>query len=257
MPSDTRAQADPVIKVIYNNVVDDEDFEGDWGFSCVIEGLEKTILFDTGANGKILMKNMKKMDIDPGSIDLVVLSHFHWDHTGGLEDFLKKNDKVMVFAPASFPEEWKTDLRKKKIRLVDVSGPMIICKDVFTTGEMGSEIVEQSILIKTARGAVVITGCAHPGIVSIVEKAMDLSAIQVLLAMGGFHLRDYNDEELGQVLQSFDDLGVIYCGASHCTGDEQITAIKNAYGERYVNTGAGSIIDVGKFEWQPSKGESR
>ena len=118
IPLDTWAQADPVIKVIYNNIVDDEGFEGDWGFGCVIEGLEKTILFDTGANGSILMKNMKKMNIDPGSIDLVVLSHFHWDHTGGLEDFLKKNSDVMVFAPASFPEEWKTGLRKNKIKLV-------------------------------------------------------------------------------------------------------------------------------------------
>ncbi|MBU8922332.1 MAG: MBL fold metallo-hydrolase [Bacteroidales bacterium] len=254
LPSGSSAQSDPVIKVIYNNVVDDEDFERAGGFSCVVEGLEKTILFDTGGNGTILMKNMAKMGIDPGSIDLVLLSHFHWDHTEGLDEFLKKNSKVIVFAPASFPDEWKTGLRRNKIRLVDVSGPMILCEDVFTTGERGSEIVEQSLLIKTTGGTILITGCAHPGIVSIVEKAMDLTGKQVLLAMGGFHLRDHSEEELGQVLQGFSDLGVVYCGASHCTGDEQIAAIKDAYGERYVNTGVGSIIDVSKFEWRPSSG---
>jgi 7,8-dihydropterin-6-yl-methyl-4-(beta-D-ribofuranosyl)aminobenzene 5'-phosphate synthase len=254
LPAGSMAQADPVIKIIYNNIVDDEDFERAGGFSCVVEGLEKTILFDTGGNGNILMKNMEKMGIDPGSIDLVMLSHFHWDHTEGLDEFLKKNSKVIVFVPASFPKEWKAKLRKEKIKLIDVSGPMIICKDVFTTGEMGSEIIEQSILIKTVRGTILITGCAHPGIGSVIERATDLSGRQVFLAMGGFHLRDVSDEELEQVLQSFSDLGVIYCGATHCTGDKQIAAIKEAYGGRYVNAGVGSIIDVGKFEWQPSSG---
>lgn len=251
LPSGAEAQADPVIKVIYNNIVDDEKFEGRWGFSCVIEGLEKTILFDTGGIGELLMENMEKMGVDPASIDLVVLSHFHNDHYGGLERFLEENSEVMVFAPRSFPEEWEKELREKKIKLIEVSGPMIICKDVFTTGEMGSEIIEQSLLIKTVRGTVVITGCAHPGIVSIVEKATDLSGKQAFLAMGGFHLRDCSDEELEQVLRRFHDLGVIYCGASHCTGDVQIAAIKEAYGGRYVNAGVGSIIDVGKFAWQP------
>jgi len=210
LPSDSSAQNDPVIKVIYNNIVDDKDFEGDWGFSCVVEGLEKTILFDTGTDGSILMKNMKRMKVDPKSIDLVVLSHFHGDHTGGLEHFLEMNSEAMVFALSSFPEKWKVALREMKVRLVDVRGPMIICKDVYTTGEMGSGIIEQALLIKTERGTILITGCAHPGIVSIVEKAMDLSGKQVLLAMGGFHLRDYSDEDLGQVLQRFNDLGVVY-----------------------------------------------
>ena len=77
-----------------------------WGFSVVISGAEKTILFDTGGSD-VLIENMKKLDIDPGTIDIVIISHNHWDHTGGLDSFLSINPNVTVYAPASFPEEFK------------------------------------------------------------------------------------------------------------------------------------------------------
>jgi len=252
MASGARAQGGLVIRVIYNNVVHDGDLEGRWGFACVIEGMEETILFDTGGDGKLLMKNMKKMGIDPSSIEMVVISHEHNDHIGGLEAFLKKNDRAIVFTPASFSEKYKSFVKKKKIKSVDVKGPMNICRNVVTTGEMGKEIVEQSLIIVTDRGPVLITGCAHPGIVKIVEKTLDLTAKQPLLVMGGFHLRDLNDDDVRKIAASMKELGVIYCGASHCTGDRAIAVFREEFGKRFVETGAGAVIAIDRLEWSPS-----
>ena len=78
------------ITVIYDNNPYKEGLETAWGFAASITGTEKTILFDTGGDGSILLNNMQKLAIDPNGIDTVVLSHIHPDHTGGLNSFLEK-----------------------------------------------------------------------------------------------------------------------------------------------------------------------
>ncbi|MCU0638551.1 MAG: MBL fold metallo-hydrolase [Candidatus Krumholzibacteria bacterium] len=251
------AQGGIVIKVIYNNIVHDDNLKGRWGFACLVEGAEKTILFDTGGVGDLLLDNMKKMGIDPSAIDMVVLSHEHNDHTGGLEAFLKKNDKAIVFAPASFSEKFQSFAKDEKIKKVDVKGPMSICGNVYTTGEMGDKIIEQSLIITTDRGPVLITGCAHPGIVRIIEETLDLAAKQPLLVMGGFHLPDLKDDEVRKIAGSMRELGVVYCGPSHCTGDSAIGIFREAFGKYFVETGAGAVIEIDRLEWTPSVPDNR
>ena len=85
---------DLTITIVYDNNPYNEELETRWGFSCLIEGLEKTILFDVGGEGSVLLKNMEKLKIDPKKVNVIVLSHIHYDHIGGLSDFLKKNPLV-------------------------------------------------------------------------------------------------------------------------------------------------------------------
>ena len=89
------------ITIVYDNEAYKKDLKADWGFSCLVE-IENTpkILFDTGANGSILLYNMKKLDIDPMIIDEIFISHYHGDHTGGLSGFLKINKDVKVYVPS-------------------------------------------------------------------------------------------------------------------------------------------------------------
>ena len=77
-----------LIHIVYNNVPYKSGLETGWGFACQIEGLNKTVLFDTGGNGDILLSNMQRLGLDPESIEIIVLSHIHSDHTGGLGDLL-------------------------------------------------------------------------------------------------------------------------------------------------------------------------
>jgi len=96
------------ITIIYDNTAYRESLQSDWGFSCLVE-VENTprILFDTGGNGRILLSNMEKLNINPKSINEVFISHAHLDHTGGLSDFLQVNPEVKVYVPISYPKPSK------------------------------------------------------------------------------------------------------------------------------------------------------
>ena len=90
------------VTIIYDNTTLKTELKADWGFSALIEIKERKILFDTGANGRILLSNMEKLGINPKEIEEVFISHSHFDHTGGLSAFLDQNNKVKVWVPPSF-----------------------------------------------------------------------------------------------------------------------------------------------------------
>ncbi|KAA0002518.1 MAG: MBL fold metallo-hydrolase [Thermoplasmata archaeon] len=206
-------------------VCDNEALKGykkDWGFSCFIE--EKNILFDTGARGKILMENMKRMKIDAEKIDVVILSHNHWDHIGGLSAL--KNIPI-VYVPKSFSNK----IRKKCDAIVhEVSEAERILDGVFTTGEMGTFIKEQSLIVKTSKGNVVLTGCAHPGLDEIVKKAREFGEIYAVI--GGFHA--FSD------MTSIADIPLIV--PCHCSCYKK--KMKKFFRERCIECGAGKIIEI-------------
>ena len=213
-----------------------------WGFSCLIEGAEKTILFDTGGNGSSLLENMNELGIDPQKIDVVVLSHLHGDHVGGLKEFLDKNEQVTVYLLRSFPQEFKGNLLSGSIKIMEVHDATEICEGVYTTGELGAAIKEQSLIVHTTQGMIVITGCAHPGIVVILKRARDLIKDDILLAMGGFHLGGAGQGDLEKIILSFRSMGVKFVGPCHCSGDLARQMFKEEYGDSYLHLGVGKVI---------------
>lgn len=237
-------KADEVkITVVYDNRVYTRGLQSDWGFSCIVEVPGKMILFDTGANGSILTDNMKNLGIDAERIERMVLSHRHWDHVGGLEEFLELNPDVSVYVLSSFPAEIKKAATDAGAKLVEVSSPAKICTGVYTTGPMGAMIAEQSLVIATDKGPMVITGCAHPGIVEIVRKAVEITGRSPLLVMGGFHLMSHSESQIEDIISEFRELGVKYAGPCHCTGDQAIELFSKEYGDHFVKVGAGRIIN--------------
>ncbi|NIO49627.1 MAG: MBL fold metallo-hydrolase [Candidatus Aminicenantes bacterium] len=232
------------VTVLYDNYVFSEGLKTDWGYSCIIEGTEKTVLFDTGTKSDILFHNINKLNVNPKDVELIAISHIHGDHTGGLSAFLDENNKVTVYLPVSFPEEFVSGVEKAGAKVVSVDKPVEICKGVFLTGEMGGLIKEQSLIIDTSKGLVVITGCAHPGIVGIVKRAKEVIDKQIYLVCGGFHLLNKSEEEVSQIISQFKNLGVMKVGATHCTGDNAIELFKKAYKENFVQMGVGKAIKI-------------
>ncbi len=232
------------ITILYDNYIFSEGLKTDWGFSCIIKGTEKTILFDTGTKSDILFHNINKLNVNPKDVELVAISHIHGDHTGGLFAFLDENNKVTVYLPASFPDEFVSRVEKTGAKVVPVDKPVEICKGVYLTGEMGAQIKEQSLILNTSKGLVVITGCAHPGIVSIIKRAKEVIDNKIYLVCGGFHLLSKSDDEVKEIISEFKDLGVIKAGASHCTGDRAIELFKEAYKENFVQMGVGKVIKI-------------
>ena len=231
--------------ILYNNVPYNQNLTTAWGFSCLIEGLEKTILFDTGGDGGILLSNMEKLKVDPQKIDVVVISHIHWDHRGGLLDFLDKNNKVTVYLPISLPQDFKEKVRRKGAKVVSVHNPVRICGNVHSTGELGTGIKEQSLVIDTPKGLIIVTGCAHPGVVNIVRSAQGLlKEERIRLALGGFHLLVYSEPQVKKIIKDLKAIGVKKVGPSHCTGGRPVELFREAWGEDFFDLGCGARLEI-------------
>jgi len=228
------------ISIVYNNVAFSDEMELDWGFSCVVRYTGRTILFDTGGNGKILLKNMARLGIDPRKIDAVFLSHQHGDHIGGLTDILRRNPKVVVYVPKSFSSALHKKVKNPSTKIIPVSEPSRLYENVYSTGEMGTWLKEQSLVLDTPMGVVVITGCAHPGILNIVRKARQLVHKDVYLVMGGFHLLNENLSEIDRIIRALKEVGVKKVSPSHCTGEEAMLRFKKAWGENFIPGGCGA-----------------
>jgi 7,8-dihydropterin-6-yl-methyl-4-(beta-D-ribofuranosyl)aminobenzene 5'-phosphate synthase len=230
--------------VVFDNKPYKSGLESSWGYACLIRGTPKTILFDTGGDGRILLGNMKKMGIRPSMIDLVFLSHKHWDHTGGLKQVLEANNGAPVFLPAACPEDFKCGIGSGGGSVVSVDRPQALCSRVWSCGQMGDKMAEQALVIDTDYGAVVLTGCAHPGIVEIVDKIHRISQSDIALLMGGFHLRDSTEGEVRRIIRHLRRMWVLRVAPSHCTGEEAISTLRHEYGPDFLETGVGSTITV-------------
>jgi len=240
------------ITIVYDNVASSKMFKPDWGFACFIEGLEKTILFDTGGKPDILLHNMKQAHIDPDRIQfrrarpIIVISHGHGDHTGGLACVTGGKNMQTIYLPEELASPLTSQLNQAGLKRKVVTSPLELFPHVHLTGAMGDKIIEQSLIIDTPQGLVLITGCAHPGIVSILKRAKEILNKDIYLVLGGFHLGDHTDEQIKTIIDSFKSMGVRYCGASHCTGEKAITAFREAYGDHFVELGAGRTITLDK-----------
>ncbi len=233
------------ITVTYDNNAYEQGLETAWGFSAFITGTEKTILFDTGPpTANSLLDNMEKLSIEPDNVDMVVLSHIHPDHTGGLAGFLEKNPNVTVYLPSVFPKKFKDNVRDHGARIIEVRESMQICENVYSTGQLGRLIQEQSLIIRTDKGLVIVIGCSHPGIVNIVNTAKDLIKDDILLVMGGFHLEWATKGRIEKIISAFKQLGVRCVGPCHCSGHKARSLFEKHFGSNYINTGAGKVITL-------------
>ncbi|MFX1519731.1 MAG: MBL fold metallo-hydrolase [Promethearchaeota archaeon] len=200
---------------------EDLNLKAAWGFSCLVEAYDKKILFDTGGRSSILLNNMKRLSIDPSTINEIVISHAHRDHTGGLLDFLKINS-VKVYIPSSYQEP-----RNAK-EVVKVREPLKLHENIFSTGMLKS--IEQSLAVKTDKGLVMVVGCAHSGVSNILEIASQFGKSWALI--GGLHA--FNDFDLIEKMEKI-------CPV-HCT--KYKSKIKALYPEKYIEGGVGKIIEL-------------
>lgn len=218
------------LSVIYDNEAK-EGLQSGWGFACLIETDEHKILFDTGWDGHLLLENMNKLLKDPKSIDILVLSHQHWDHVGGVSTFLNENPNVDMYVPASFSANLKKEMASKvNGKLYEIKAAQEICNNIYSTGELGNNIKEQSLVLRSEKGLYVLTGCAHPGLSLIIEAASSFGDVTGIF--GGLH----DSQEYGL----FKNMQLI--GAGHCTSHKD--TIRKMYKDKCVKIFAGYSIDI-------------
>lgn len=200
------------IRILYDNVEAEPGLASDWGFAALVTLEGRRVLFDTGAKPDLFMENLKKLNVDPASIEHVVISHAHGDHTGGLERLTPLNARMVVHGPKS-------------------RGAFEVVPGVYSTGLVEGPVFEQALVIETSKGLVILTGCSHPGVVQIVEAArQQRGKDSVRLLLGGFHMLQQSAAEIQATISALQRLNVAVAVPTHCSGELAIKLFRETFG---------------------------
>ena len=217
------------------------------GFSCLVDN---NILFDTGEGPASLIENMDRMMVSIPELKAVVISHDHWDHTGGLWEILRNNNGLKVYACESISKTFKDCVKELGGDLILVDGPMTIKKNVYTSGPIefvynDTKLHEQVLVVKGEKGISIITGCAHPGILPIIQHVHErFKTSKIYMVFGGIHLVETEREEISEIITAFKKLGVLKAGPSHCSGEKARRMFVGQYHENFIPVKAGQVIQL-------------
>ncbi len=237
------------IRAIFDKVAVNKKIQIGWGLSVLVDN---KVLFDTGEKGEWLLNNIRQMDIDINNdMESIVISHDHWDHTGGLQTLLEKREKGMpVYICPGFSGETKKKIVSHGGKPVETKKFREIAKNIYVTGEIsgiyrGSPRPEQALVLKTENGVSVITGCAHPGILTILEVVKKhFKTEKLFLVMGGFHLFEEDIRNIELIVTEFKNIGVEKVAPTHCSGPKAEEIFAREYGERFLEVKAGKTIKL-------------
>lgn len=285
------------IFTISENSAADMGFLGEWGLSILIDLDGLRILFDTGM-GRSILPNLELFEIDLLTIDKVILSHGHADHTGGLIPVLQQinskqpQKKVEVIAhpdifagkyyqrspeetpfyqgvPFSIEEVEKLGgvlkLFSQPFWINDhlvISGQVPMSNDFETVSDgcllkINETIIkdpladDMALYIKTNLGLVVISGCAHRGIINTIHHGQKITGMErVYMVIGGTHLANASDYQLSATIAELKRLNISKLGASHCTGMASACRLGSELGHNFFHNNAGTNITFVDNEMQ-------
>ncbi len=186
---------------------------------------------------------MACLGIKPEDIDLILLSHFHWDHIGGLFELLEESPYKRVILHSGFSQRFAEEAAHFGADIEFIDEACELVPDVFTTGKIEGLVPEAGLVVRGDNGLCLVTGCAHPGVLKMAEVVAITFATPPLLIIGGFHLLNHDRKEIVHLAQGLKRLGVGYIAPSHCTGDSAIATLANLYDKGFIHAGAGKVFN--------------
>jgi len=251
----------------------------EWGFAALLEFDGQRILFDTGNSARTFAENCAALGVDLQTLDYVVISHRHGDHTSGLSHLLKINPQATVYTPeetygvfgSALPGAFypRCHSLPRYFQYYDGNPPEVIqhgtpwpdanfvwvkettevSRGVFVIPVVSDvpgtrELREISVGLRTSQGLVLVAGCSHPGIEKILEAARPIAG-RVLCILGGLHLVLTKEPEIRRVVSALrNDWNVEQIAPGHCTGEPAFAAIREIFGERCLFAGLGESLEL-------------
>ena len=161
-----------------------------------------------------------------------------------MDSVLEVHPDMKLFVPSSLSKHLIRDLNRLSLGVTIIrEEPQEIMPSVHSTGVMG-EICEQSVVIDTDEGLVVITGCAYPRVENIAAQAIQMLGKPIFLLMGGFHLMYSDETYITSIIETLKELDVQNVCPTHCSGNPAIEMFKKDFGKRYIQGGVGRVIEI-------------
>lgn len=257
---------------------------GEHGFAAFVEYGDKVFLFDTG-QGKGLLNNSRFLGKDLSSIEFLYLSHGHYDHTLGIPDLLSIKSPITIYAhPDIFKDRvWIINNKKKFIGMPFKRGYLEglgaefslskeffeIDKGIYSSGEIirktpfekideGMKLIDDnnnlvddkilddySLAVNTSKGLVIILGCAHAGIINIINHFVEKTGTNEIYAvLGGTHLGFASDQQIEETIKAVEKYNIKKLGASHCTSLEVAAKLYNKLKDRFFFASVGGTLEI-------------
>jgi 7,8-dihydropterin-6-yl-methyl-4-(beta-D-ribofuranosyl)aminobenzene 5'-phosphate synthase len=252
---------------------------GEWGFSALVETDSSRILFDVGGRPNTVRDNVAELKVNLSGIRQVVLSHNHIDHTAGLsairQQFPDGATASVVYIASGFFVRTAVPVGMLRAdssayvssggRFVVIDRPQNIAPGIYLTGPVPRRYPEKnylpgktlttpggvvednvpedmSMVIRTSRGLVLLTGCGHAGIVNTLEYvAQQFPREHIVAVVGGMHLLDAKDEQLDWTANQLKSMGIRYFLGAHCTGLNSVYRIREITGMTKENCLVGTV----------------
>ncbi len=272
------------ITVLVENSAGERTLMSEHGLSFWIEDEKHKILFDTGQSD-ILLDNASVLGIDLKDTEAVVLSHGHYDHTGGLHNILEMAPAAKVYLhPEALKPKYSCSgpgfghnigmpaqtvqmvRRRESGSVIQTDRPTEILPGMTVTGPVkrvtdfeqvsgpffrdaeGKEpdplVDDQALFFESARGIVVVLGCAHAGVVNTLRYISELSGANEFYAlMGGMHLGNASEERITKTIDTLRSFKVARIGPCHCTGREAVRKISRAFPDGFFECSTGVQIE--------------
>jgi len=270
---------DLCITALIENTAASQKLESEHGLSLWINYANRSILFDTGQSD-LLLKNAEILNIDLASADAIVLSHGHYDHTGGLASVLEIAPKAKIYLhpaavelklsgngssvrPIGMSDAARAAIQNRRViwtvapaRLLsgisvtgqiprindfeDVGGAFFNDNDCLKRDEL---LDDQALFIESSRGLIVVLGCAHSGVVNTLNYISKLTGKKKIHALiGGMHLVNANSKRIENTLKTFEKFEIQKIIPLHCTGAEAVKVFNNVFADECLSLGAGGKI---------------
>ena len=254
---------------------------GEHGLAFLIETAERCILFDTGQY-LALENNARVLGCDLTAVDAVVLSHGHYDHTGGLKDMLKANSNFTLYAhPDIFTRKLirqkgryreigipvsEDDLITRNVKIKLDTASVEIAPGIITTGQIpqtsefesvaegffvengGRKVPDaladdQALIVKTGKGIVVVLGCSHRGVINTLKHVTNITGEKKIHAvLGGLHLVKTSEDTLGTIIDHLEEFEIEKIVVGHCTGTHAVHALYARFGDKVVLNTVGNTM---------------
>jgi len=258
-------------------------FWAEHGLSFLIEADDGKILFDTGQSKEVIAHNLERLKVDLSDLNHIVLSHGHYDHTGGLMEVARRTENTKILAhPNIFDEKYvKRNNKYKRIGIpfnidelknsykfhLEKEGTEIL-KGVRTTGQIpritefehvpkrfyikkndtyinDNIIDDQSLILETQSGIMVILGCTHSGLINTLYHIKGITGKNELWGLiGGVHLWSAKEEQLQKTAKALKEFNPQIIGLSHCSGLNAFLYFSKVFGEKVFLNSAGSVIQI-------------